>query len=155
VYELNRQKPIHPAIKEFFESPHSITERLDSVLSFQNRQMKTRIRNLNQLVQVQRQALRQNQANSDQVHDLKLQLRNLKLQLQQHSSRPAHQLPINLDQLDQQSSKPLKRRTTLDAHQGHRAPGIMYYIVPLSSLSQLRRNLSDFLVTRRADIYLL
>ncbi|KAA1085199.1 hypothetical protein PGTUg99_003590 [Puccinia graminis f. sp. tritici] len=144
VYELNRQKPIHPTIKEFFESPHSMTERLDSVLSFQNRQMRMRIRNLNHLVQVQRQALRQNQANSDQevpilkhqVHDLKLQLRNLKLQLQQHSSRPAHQLPINLDQLDQQPSKPLKRRTTLDAHQGHRAPGIIARGARRSSFQQ-------------------
>ncbi|OAV87814.1 hypothetical protein PTTG_04056 [Puccinia triticina 1-1 BBBD Race 1] len=133
VYELNRQKPIPPAIKEFFENPNSMTERLGSVLSFQNRQMKMRIANLNKLVHVQRQALRQHQANSNQevpilkqqVYDLKHQLRALKHQLQQqHAPRPALQLPIHLDQFGQ-PSKPVKRRTTLDQNQGRQAQGII------------------------------
>ncbi|KAI7951367.1 hypothetical protein MJO28_007051 [Puccinia striiformis f. sp. tritici] len=130
VYELNRDKQMHPSINEFFESPHSMTKqmhsmtkRMDTVLSFQNRQLKLRIKNLKKLVQVHKQSSRQKQASSDQqIHDLKRQVRDLKLQSQQHLSGPSNQLPLNLDQSDQHS-KTIKRRSTLDLNPEHGAQG--------------------------------
>ncbi|KNZ61086.1 hypothetical protein VP01_1454g6 [Puccinia sorghi] len=135
VYELRRGKAMDPAIGEFFESPHAMAERMDTVLSFQNRQMRLRISNLHKLVQVQRQALqRHNQyspvptaaADDDnqelpllkqQVLNLKHQLRLLQLQLHQLQSattpiqrHPTHQTALP----NQPSESVIKRRKTVD-----------------------------------------
>ncbi|PLW54249.1 hypothetical protein PCANC_05203 [Puccinia coronata f. sp. avenae] len=155
VYELNPRKRIDGVIREFFESPHSIAERMDSVLSFQNQHMRLRIKNLHNLVHVQRQALRQNQASADQelpilkqqVQNLKRQLRDLNLQFQQLYSR------ANLPDLDH-DHVPVKRRTTLDQDpEPRRAHGITNRGLRTSSLHQapllVERNLPQARSTNR------